>query len=437
MSIRQLLTKVITGMGGLVTHHDRAVIAEDASPDSQNVEHDDGMISKRRGARKVNALTVGKGGLRFDGTSGWVFIDDTADYDITAALTLELAYKPTTVAGAAGEQMLICRANTAAAMGSRLSWSISQVQSGGVERFRFRYTAGGTERTLTDTSTTVVAGTRYHVAATFVDGQQNIFVTDLDTGTTGTTSRTDAGALLNLDVPVLLGACGRTASGFVDFTDTTLIDFAADVRAPTPTAAAEMAVPVRVELAARLLGLRTRLVSATNRTIGERSGRVLAAERGLPKPQALLDIAKQRLDGWNERLRHGLEAGIERRRARVAHIRDRLLPPTERLAHAASRIAGERRAMDAQVRALMAHNHSRLQHAASLLDSVSYQKVLERGFAIIHDDQGRLVTSAAALRAGVRIMIQLADGTAPAVVGGTRAAVRTRRRDDGSQGSLL
>jgi len=203
---------------------DRSLIEDDESPQCENVEFDQGMIAKRHGARKVNSLAIGKGGLNFDGTSGWVFITDTADYDITAALTLELTYKPTTVAGAAGEQVLICRSNTSAAAGSRLSWSISQVQSGGVERFRFRYTAGGTERSLTDTSTTVVAGTRYHVAATFVDGHQNIFVTDVETGTTGTTSRTDAGSLLNLDVPILLGAAGRSSTGFVDFTDATLID---------------------------------------------------------------------------------------------------------------------------------------------------------------------------------------------------------------------
>lgn len=220
----QLRTKILTGTGGLVTKTNAALIPDDASPDAQNVDHNTGTIHKRHGARKVNALAIGKGGLNFDGVSGWVYIPDTSDYDITAALTLEVTYKPTTVAGAAGEQVLIGRTNLSAAAGSRISWTITQVQSGGVERFRFRYTAGGTERTLTDTSTTVAAGTRYHVAATFVDGQQNIFVTNVDTGTTGTTSRTDAGALLNLDVPILLGAAGRSTAGFVDFTDTTAID---------------------------------------------------------------------------------------------------------------------------------------------------------------------------------------------------------------------
>lgn len=220
--------KTLQGSKGLVTHVDQSLIDDDQSPLCENVEFDAGMIAKRHGARKVNSLAIGKGGLNFDGTSGWVYIPDTADYDITTALTLEVTYKPTTVAGAAGEQMLICRSNTAGAVGPpalRLSWSISQVQSGGVERFRFRYTEGGNERSLTDTSTTVVAGTRYHVAATYTSGNQNIFVTNLETGTTGTTSRTDAtGALLNLDVPILLGAAGRSSTGFVDFTDTTLID---------------------------------------------------------------------------------------------------------------------------------------------------------------------------------------------------------------------
>lgn len=218
-------TLVLGESKGLVTDHDPAMLDNAESPDCLNVEFDELTIRKRNGARKVNSLAIGKGGLAFDGVSGWVFIPDSDNYDgLEAALTIELTYKPTTVAGAAGEQVLFCRTNTAAAAGSRASFVISQVQSGGVERFRFRYTAGGTERTLTDTSTTVVAGTRYHVVATFVDGQQNIFVTDLTTGTTGTTSRTDAGALLDLDVPLLMGAISRTATGQVDFTDATYVD---------------------------------------------------------------------------------------------------------------------------------------------------------------------------------------------------------------------
>jgi exodeoxyribonuclease VII large subunit len=220
-------------------------------------------------------------------------------------------------------------------------------------------------------------------------------------------------------------------------TDTTLIDFAADVRAPTPTAAAEMAVPVRIELAKRVLGLRSRLASGASRTTEEKRGRLLAAVRGLPKPQVLLTIARQRLDDRNERLRRALDVGIERRRQRLAQGTSRLVPPTARLSHAAARLTGERRALDGGLRAFLAARQNRLHRAAGLLESFSYQRVLERGFAIIDDDKGRLVTSAEALRAGMRVVIRLADGTAPALIEGPRAAPRRARNGNSGQGSLL
>ena len=97
-----------------------------------------------------------------------------------------------------------------------------------------------------------------------------------------------ARAVAASDIPVI------TAVGHE--TDTTLIDFAADRRAPTPTAAAEMAVPVRTELVARVLTLNTRLLSGVNRTMEEKRSRLLAARRGLPNPQNLLAVARQRLD---------------------------------------------------------------------------------------------------------------------------------------------
>lgn len=224
-------------------------------------------------------------------------------------------------------------------------------------------------------------------------------------------------------------------------TDTSLLDFAADRRAPTPTAAAEMAVPVRVDLAQRLLALRTRLSGGASRLVAERRGRLLAAERGLPRPQALLAVARQRLDDWNERLRRSLQVGIERRRHRLGRIAARLTPATPRIAWAASRVAAERRALDAAMRALLAQRRSRLQHAAALLDSVSYQKVLQRGFAVVRDGDGGVITAAAALRPGQRVSLRFADGAAPAVIEGGRPAAlrpsRTARPGDSRQGSLL
>jgi exodeoxyribonuclease VII large subunit len=220
-------------------------------------------------------------------------------------------------------------------------------------------------------------------------------------------------------------------------TDTTLIDFAADLRAPTPSAAAEMAVPVRIDLAARLLTLNTRLLGGMNRTLEEKRSRLLAARRGLPNPQTLLAVARQRLDDWGDRLRQGLAVGLDRRRRRLAHAAARLPSPARWIAHECSRLAGESRALDSALRAYLLERGNRLRHTAALLSSFSYERILERGFALVQDRLGHVVTSVKALRPGMSISVRLADGKTDATVEGGRTASRSTRRSETDQGTLL
>src|SRR5581483_8368918 len=98
-------------------------------------------------------------------------------------------------------------------------------------------------------------------------------------------------------------------------TDTTLIDHVSDRRAPTPTAAAELAVPARSDLVADLEHKGARLVGALNRVAGERRLALSRAERGLPDLPALLGTARQRLDDRSERLLLALPNLVEKRRA--------------------------------------------------------------------------------------------------------------------------
>jgi exodeoxyribonuclease VII large subunit len=220
-------------------------------------------------------------------------------------------------------------------------------------------------------------------------------------------------------------------------TDTTLIDFAADLRAPTPSAAAEMAVPVRIDLAARLLTLNTRLLGGMNRTLEEKRSRLLAARRGLPNPQNLLAVARQRLDDWGDRLRQGLAVGLDRRRRRLAHAAARLPSPARWIAHECSRLAGESRALDSALRAYLLERGNRLRHTAALLSSFSYERILERGFALVQDRLGHVVTSVKALRPGMSISVRLADGKTDATIDGGRTASRSTRRSEADQGTLL
>ena len=109
-------------------------------------------------------------------------------------------------------------------------------------------------------------------------------------------------------------------------TDTTLIDFASDRRAPTPTAAAEMAVPVRLDLLAAVEGQGARLMRAAGQGVALRGQRLRDLSRALPRPEALLAGPSQRLDLWSHRLPAALRALAARRRAGFERAGVRLQP---------------------------------------------------------------------------------------------------------------
>lgn len=109
-------------------------------------------------------------------------------------------------------------------------------------------------------------------------------------------------------------------------TDTTLIDFVSDKRAPTPTAAAELAVPVRLELMAGIEGLGGRMMRASSMAITTRGQRLRDVARALPRVEALLDGPRQRLDTWGDRLPSALEKSVQVRRVRLLDISGPLRP---------------------------------------------------------------------------------------------------------------
>jgi exodeoxyribonuclease VII large subunit len=224
-------------------------------------------------------------------------------------------------------------------------------------------------------------------------------------------------------------------------TDTTLIDFAADRRAPTPTAAAEMAVPVRMDLVAQVLDCGTRLVGTVNRMTNERRLRLEAMSRGIPKVARLVEEARQRLDDWSERLSNSLAVGLDRRRTEVQRLAGRLVSPGQRIAFEQNRVLAEARALDSAVKVRLQERRRGLDHLAALLDSFSYQRVLERGFALVQDRAGQAVVTVKVLKPGMGLGLRFHDGEAAVTVDGRGtprkpAPSRTEKSDDG-QGTLL
>jgi len=227
-------------------------------------------------------------------------------------------------------------------------------------------------------------------------------------------------------------------------TDWTLVDYAADVRAPTPTAAAEMAVPVRRELTAQVMDDGVRLVAAGNRHLREKRSAVDGFSRGLPDPERILEDGYQRLDDWSERLGNSLNRGLAARRQDLAAATGALRPPKHRIEAGQERIVVEARSLSRSIETAIKDRRNRMSQAGSLLESYSYGRVLERGFALISDPAGGSVTSAQQIAAGDRVKVRFHDGSHPMIVDSSgRPTKRPTKKPtkpktpDGRQGSLL
>lgn len=188
-------------------------------------------------------------------------------------------------------------------------------------------------------------------------------------------------------------------------TDTTLIDFAADRRAPTPTAAAEMAVPVRADLLATVTDLVSRAGAAWARRRAQASERLVMLADRIPSLDRLLQPQRQRLDDMAERIPRALRWRLDRARADLGRIAAALRPALLR-----QRLGTERQRLAALDR---------------VLRSLDPRGLLARGYALVMDRDGRLLATAAAARAAGALRLTFADGEVAASVtdGSVRAQV--------------
>ncbi|MDX2485850.1 MAG: exodeoxyribonuclease VII large subunit [Pseudodonghicola sp.] len=226
------------------------------------------------------------------------------------------------------------------------------------------------------------------------------------------------------DIP-LISAVGHE-------TDTTLIDFVSDMRAPTPTAAAELAVPVRLELMAWADTMGARLTRATTAALAQRRQRLGDLARALPRGEALLDGPRQRLDWIAEKLPQALTGGVQRRRvalsevagglrpsalrALVARRRDRLTAVRLTPAPVTREIARKRDAITTLGRRLESAGQQRIDRLrqnldarARLLSSLGYQATLDRGYAVVWAGD-TVVTRRDEAAQVAALSVQFADG---------------------------
>ncbi len=213
-------------------------------------------------------------------------------------------------------------------------------------------------------------------------------------------------AVAESDIPII-SAIGHE-------TDTTLIDHAADWRAPTPTAAAERAVPVRTDLLAETASLLARQRRAISRVLQERKLRLQSAGRALPKPDDMLAIARQRLDGAAGRLPSSLRSNVQRHRLFLARSAGRLSLNVvrNRIDDGMRRVPDMGKRAERALRQLLAKRSDRFNAEAKLFQSMSYKSVLARGFAIVRDAAGKPLRAAAGVKPNANLSIEFADGEA-------------------------
>jgi exodeoxyribonuclease VII large subunit len=211
-------------------------------------------------------------------------------------------------------------------------------------------------------------------------------------------------------------------------TDTTLIDHAADRRAPTPTAAAEMAVPVRIELVGSVAGYHERLRSGITRLAREKRQHLEGLGRGLRGPREQLEMARQKFDDLSERLRTGLKVGLQVQRGRLAAEIAKLRPALLRreATDYRRRLEDSAARLQRAIRQRQADATQRLLQPAKLLESLSYKNVLSRGYAVVYGADGHALKSVAGMAAGAAVTIEMQDGRRQARVEGVGPAPARR-----------
>lgn len=229
-------------------------------------------------------------------------------------------------------------------------------------------------------------------------------------------------AAANSSIP-LISAVGHE-------TDTTLIDYAADRRVPTPTGAAEIAVPVRADLAGWVSQQQGRMAQALNRSITERRSRLETASARLGDPSQIIQMRQQTLDIISEKVTSWVQRYMQTRQHKLVQLSSHIKPPSAVLRGKEQELSrmydalkrGKMSVLETKKNALILKSsrllpprqkielaQQKLDSISRLLDSFSIENTLQRGFTIIQDAKGKIVTNTTTLKKSDDVTIKFKD----------------------------
>ncbi len=225
-------------------------------------------------------------------------------------------------------------------------------------------------------------------------------------------------------------------------TDTTLIDYAADLRAPTPTGAAEMAVPVRLNLIAQIADNENRLINGARRMLSENRHKLDTLAAKLGDPAHLLELKTQQIDHASDRLDHSFKNYISVKKNDFLKKSAYIPSPKQniKLAGNALNLCVER--MERYKTRTIENKHIKLKQMQEKLELLSFENVLKRGYVVVRDENDRPVTHASSLSNGENVNLQFRDNQrVSAIINGDKKATYTKKTrtktDSQDQGSLF
>lgn len=192
-------------------------------------------------------------------------------------------------------------------------------------------------------------------------------------------------------------------------TDTTLIDYAADLRAPTPTGAAEMAVPMRINLLAQIADNEKRLPSGLLRLLSERRHKLDASSARLGNPNQILEIKAQRLDHATDRLSRSFREQLNKRQNTLARYETLLRPPATLLREKIQLCKTSRESLDKGLVRAIDTKKERLIQLSEKLELLSFRNVLKRGYVVVRDENNKPITTPDILRTSQNIVLEYGE----------------------------